>query len=334
MAISATPSLPHLLYQHDPITTLSMLPPQNVTRLEPLSPTKKPKLSLNTSNLAPTFHGTVSRQTGITTNATATPTTLNTFNNTFDLTYRPSPVSTLSSPGTHSQWKPSGHPSSPSTRLSNQPYNLSLPFGIRPILKNSPLCGDTHRSSISASPRVPGRKVFFPAPKKVTFRAQLEDEIVTKRYVERHVDLSSSEDESAPSETDDRSNTSSDEEEVGGGRPTILVDEFSVQGRRKRKSVALSPSPATEVGRGRDDISRSTSTRRSKRKRRRWEWTIQSEGVESSKAPVPVTEPEDVEEGRVSISLELPTSPAHKETEKSGALHEAASPALASAQSV
>ncbi|EXJ64758.1 hypothetical protein A1O7_01096, partial [Cladophialophora yegresii CBS 114405] len=315
MAISAVPPLTHLLYQHDPITSLSMLPPQNVKRLEPLSPTKKPKLSLNTADLAPTFHGTVSRQSGITTNSTATPTTLNTFNNTFDLTYRPSPVSTVSSPGTHSRSKPSIHPSSPNTRISNQPYNLNLPFGVHPILKNSPLWKDTRRSSISASPRLAGLKVLFPAPKKVTFRVQLEDEIVTKRYVERHVDLSSSEDESAPSEADDRSNTASDEE-AGKGRPTIRVDEFSVKGRRKRKSVALSRSPATEIGRGRKDMSRSTSTRRSKRRRRRWEWTIQLEGAESSKDSVPVKESEDVEGDQASTGMELPIPPAPRETEK------------------
>ncbi|KIW72715.1 hypothetical protein PV04_00891 [Phialophora macrospora] len=334
LAIATAPPLPHLLYQHDPITSLSMLPPQNIPRLGPSSPTKKPKLSLNTSDLVPTFHGTVSRQTGITSNATATPTTLNTFNNTFDLTYRPSPVSTLSSPGTHSQWKPAVHPPSPITRISNQPYHLNLPFGVHPILKNSPLSGDARRPSISASPRVPGRREFFPAPKKVTFRAQLEDEIITRQYTVRHIDLSSSEDESTTSEVDEQSSTANDEGDVDAADPKIRVDEVSVRGRRKRKSVAISPSSATEVGRGREERSRSTSTRRSKRKRRKWEWTIKPKSSDDFNEPVPVKELEDAKEDHADTGIERTASPAPEETEISGGVDEDTSPAVAGAPSV
>jgi hypothetical protein len=254
-----------------------MLPPGNIRQVNPLLSTKKPKLSLQTSDLASTFHGSVSRQTGINANATATPTTFNTFNNTFDLTYRPSPVTAESTPGPLSQRRPSAHPSSPIIRLPEQPYYLNLPFGVNPILKNSPLPRDIRGPSVSASPRVSGRRVFFPAQKKVSFRPELEDEIVTSKYVMRHADLSSSEDESTPSETDEQSSTSNDEEEQEEAkRPAIHVDEVSVRGRRKRKSVAISPSPATDSGRGRDERSRSTSVRRTKRKRKRWEWTLES----------------------------------------------------------
>ncbi|KAJ9608648.1 hypothetical protein H2200_006419 [Cladophialophora chaetospira] len=276
LAISTAPTLPHLLSQHEPMPSLSMPPPQSLRLLDPLSPTKKPKLSLRTSDLAPTFHGSVSRQAGTSTENTTTPTTLNTFNNTFDLTYRPSPVSTLPSPGSHAYRRPSLNPSSPTSK-SELPYHLSLPFGVRPILRNSPLPRDLSWQSVSASPRA-GRRVFFPAAKKVTFRAQLEDEIVTMQYVMRHADLTSSENESSSSETEEPSSTSIDDDEDEEQIQSIRVDEASIRGRRKRKSLAASPSPAAEDDRGREDGTRSgSSARRSKRKRGRWQWTIKSE---------------------------------------------------------
>ena len=281
LAISTPPPLPHLLSHHVPISSSSMLPPQNVGPLDPLSAPKKPKLSLKTSDLAVSFPGSVSRQSTVNTNATATPTTLNTFNNTFDLTHRPSPVSTLSSPGVHP--RPSTQTSSPIVRTSDQPYRLNLPFGINPILKNSPLSPGIRRPSISASPRIASRRVFFPAAKKVTFRAQLEEEIVTQQYVLQHADLTSSEDDSTPDDAAEQSSTSNNEEEDDGKEPQIRVDEVSVRGRRKRKSVAVSPCQPSRVERGREDGPRSTSVKRSKRKRR-WQWTIESNGSKQSTA--------------------------------------------------
>jgi len=304
LAISTANPLPHLLSQHEPTPSLSMLPPQNARLLDPLSPTKKPKLSLKTSDLAPTFHGSVSRQPGASTEATTTPTTLNTFNNTFELAYRPSPVSTLPSPGSHPYPRPGLNTSSPITRTSERPYHLNLPFGVRPILKNSPLPRELPRPSISASPRAAGRRVFFPAVKKVAFRAQLEDEVVTKQYIMRHADLTSSEDESTPSEAEEQSSISNDDEEDGGQKPTIRVDEVSVRGRRKRKSVAVSPSPATEGGRGREERPRSTSARRSKRKRR-WQWSLESK---SRSQPI-IENDEEVEESHTRLQHKGSTSP-------------------------
>ena len=278
LAISIPASVPHLL-QHDPTSLVPMLPPDNSRPLNSLSSsTEKPKLSLKTSGLASTFRGAQSQQTGADPNATTTPTTLNTFNNTFDLTCRPSPVSTLSSPGPLCQRRSSIHPLSPVTKLQEQPYYLNLPFGVHSILKNSPLHRDIRRSSISASPRRPGRRVFFPAPKKVSFRTELEDEIVAKRYVIQHTDLSSSEDESTPSESDEQSGASNDEVEDEAKQPAIRVDEVSIKGRRKRKSAAMSPNPSMSARPAAEEKARSSPVYRSRRKRRRWEWTL---GVEN-----------------------------------------------------
>jgi hypothetical protein len=153
--------------------------------------------------------------------------------------------------------------------------------------------------------------------------------------------LSSSEDESTTSEVNDQSSSSNDEAEVDGGEPKIRVDEVSVRGRTKRKSVAISPSPATEVGRGREERSRSNSTRRSKKKRRRWEWTIKPVDSENVHESVPVEESEDVKEDQLYTGVERTTSvvinetsPVINNTEKSGDVDVDASAALAGAQTV
>ncbi|KIW90190.1 uncharacterized protein Z519_08833 [Cladophialophora bantiana CBS 173.52] len=268
LAISMALPMPHLLSRLDPIHPLSMFPTENARPVNPPSPAKKPKLSLRTSDLAPTFRGSTGRQNGINIGATATPTTLNTFSNTFDLAYRPSPVTNLPSPVSHSQPRGSAHPTSPIVRLSEHPYALNLPFGVHSILKNSPLPWDIRRPSVSASPRVASRRVFFPAPKKVAFRAELEEEIVTKNYIMRHADLSSSDEESTPSENDNQSGTSNDEGEDGGGNGReIRVDEVSPRKKRKRKSTAVSPSSSSELDQASSEKSQSKSAARSKLRR-------------------------------------------------------------------
>ncbi|KIX97215.1 uncharacterized protein Z520_07330 [Fonsecaea multimorphosa CBS 102226] len=285
LAISMAPPMPHLLSRLDPAHPLSMFPTEDVGPHHLPSPGKRPKLSLRTSDLAPSFHSSTSRQNGITTGATATPTTLNTFNNTFDLAYRPSPVTTLPSPGPHSQAKGSAHPTSPIGKFSEHPYILNLPFGVHSILKNSPLPRDIRRPSVSASPRVAGRRVFFPAPKKVAFRPELEEEVVTKNYIMRHADLSSSDEESLPSESEEQSGTSTDEDRDDSDNVRkIRVDEVSPHKKRKRRSIAVSPSSSSGLEQARIERPQSGSTTRSKRKRRRWEWTLDSSISNPAKA--------------------------------------------------
>ena len=265
-----------------------------------MSPGKRPKLSLITTDLAPTYSGSTSSRNAVKPDATATPTTLNTFTNAFDLTYRPSPASALPSPGGLLQRRTSGHPASPTTKLSERPYNLNLPFGVRSILKNSPLPRDARRPSTcsaSASPRT-SRRVFFQPPKRVTFRTTLEDEIITKSYVMRHADLSSSDEETNSSEGGDSSRTSSEEGEDEIEERGILVDDISPRGRRKRKLMTISDMSARELNRGRDERSRSTSERRTKRKKRMWEWTLESASPKNAPSP---NNREDGEEKKTSV---------------------------------
>ncbi|KEF57559.1 uncharacterized protein A1O9_05477 [Exophiala aquamarina CBS 119918] len=231
---------------------------------------QRPKLSLKTSDLAPTYVASTTGRNDANAHTTATPTTLNTFNNTFDLTYRPSPVSTIPSPGPSLLRR--------STNLQpSSPYALNLPFGVYPILKNSPLLPDLRRSSLataSASPRTNGRRMFFPAPKRVSFKPVLEEEIVTKEYVARHADLTSSSDEDTASSESEESLQRLDNPGDEGKHRFIRVDELSSPGRNKRKTRATSNAGVGTEGRGRHERSRSTSERRTKRKTRKWEWTI------------------------------------------------------------
>lgn len=229
---------------------------------------KRPKLSLQTSDITPTYVGPTDSRNATISAIAPTPTGYNTFNNAFDLTYRPSPSSTVPSPG--------GASSRRNPLNQSSPYTLNLPYGVQPILKNSPLARDLRRSSLapaSPSPRATNRRIFFPAPKHVSFKSVLEEEIVTTDYVVRHADLSSSDaEESSSSDSEEplRSTpeTSDDEFDDRG----IRVDEGSPRGRRKRNAEALSRELDSDAA-GTEN-STNTASKRTKRKKRRWEWTI------------------------------------------------------------
>lgn len=187
--MSAIPHIQHHMtsaHGHSVPSNLSHNPSNAVTQ----SDSKRPKLSLQTTSLTSTY-GSLTR--GVAPNTTQgiyTPTTANTLSNTWDLAIRPSPVSRTESPRPLQQVR---------SQAGQQPYAYSLPFGVKPILKNSPL--PAKAPSVSASPRDSRRKVFFPQPKRVSFRQNLEEVIETKQYVVKHSDLTSSEEESSGDES-------------------------------------------------------------------------------------------------------------------------------------
>ncbi|KAK5029896.1 hypothetical protein LTS07_005620 [Exophiala sideris] len=306
LATSMTPAAPHLLSRIAHENSPSTLCSEDVRYIGSMSSAKRPKLSLQTSNLTPTFAGADGGRKAILSPHTATPTRLNTFNNSFDLTYRPSPLSSVPSPITQAQLRLTGRTSSPARRKDDTLYNLKLPFGVRPILKNTSLPREPRRPSTcsgSASPRISGRRVFFPALKNVRFRADLEEEIVTKVYVMRHADLTTSEDEIDLSEPEESSCSSTDEGESGKGDRIIRVDEYATRGRRKRKTLTVSESSSCNVDRVREERSRSTSTQRNTRKRRKWEWTINKSAQPSLEVSSGETEgPEESTISNISIT--------------------------------
>lgn len=245
LPMSAIPDIPHHMtaaHGHSVPPNLSHNPSNVAT--QPAN--RRPKLSLQTTSLASTY-GSLTR--GVAPNTTQTlytPTTANTLANTWDLSIRPSPVSRTESPRPLLQIRPS-------SGTSQQPYAYSLPFGLRPILKNSPL--PPRAASVSASPRESRRKVFFPQPKRVSFRNNLEEPIETKHYIARHVDLTSSEEETSDEEPQQESSSLKSDE----SQPTSTYH-TSPPPNRKRKvrrdsGIYIDPraEPLTTISSSSDD---------------------------------------------------------------------------------
>lgn len=129
---------------------------------------------------------------------------------------------------------------------------------------------------------------------------------MTKEYVTRHADLTSSDEDTTTSDSDS-SHQKSDDRKDDTNRRIIRVDESS-RGRNKRKTINTFERSVSE-DRGRPDRSRSTSERRTKRKKRRWEWTItqstassEATGSPEIKADDPNTQDEERREGEIDNS--------------------------------
>lgn len=229
---------------------------------------KRPKLSLQTSELHISY-GAASRNVPSVLAAPATtaitPTTFNTFSNTFELTHRPSPTSVTSSPSALRSELNRDRPSRPqsplSKRQSDRAYTVSLPYGTKSILKNGPFA-KVKTSTISASPRSSVRRVFFPAPKKVGFRNPIEEEIVTEIYVARHSDLF---------EGESQTQESSANGHVVDTQQTPILP--SSPGHRSAAQKQHFSSVETRKV-PRESNGESTATPVNSKKRRRWEWTL------------------------------------------------------------
>ncbi|KIV98153.1 hypothetical protein PV10_01833 [Exophiala mesophila] len=232
---------------------------------------KRPKLSLQTSDIPPTYVAQTGGRSASRSAVEATPTGLNTFTNAFDLSYRPSPSTTLPSPVNSSRRN---------LTQSSGPYSVNLPHNVHPILKNSPVAWAIRRSSLAGggdSPRIGNRRVFFPAPKRVSFRTVLEEEIVTKDYVVRHADLTSSEDETSWSESEEDLPRTPQIPSPETLDRRVRVDEVSPRGRRKRTAAngaQMERDSTIEQAETSTMMTTSGTWKRSRRKKRRWEWTV------------------------------------------------------------
>ena len=281
----------------------SVFVPQQLSSLPSLHmpPAKRPKLSLQTTQLS-TNYGTSSSNTGarMETMSTTTPTTLNTLSNTFDLTIRTSPISSTSSPAPFQLSKSAC--SSPYAR--RRPYDLNLPFGKRPILKNSSLHQQYRLSTLttSASPRHGGRRSFFPAPKKVSFQA-VEEEIVTQTYVARHVDLSESSSDEDYQSADETSETA-----------IVPIDDVLTVNQANDSNITQSPGIGRAgMKRGRSVGGRSASATRSKRKRRWWEWTLAELERAEAETMATVKAEEVIADAEAEVQLQMETEDAKAE---------------------
>ena len=225
----------------------------------PLSPSKRPKLSLQTSSV-PVAVGKSTTALAVSMSAlqSASPTVRNTFNNAYDIPLRPSPIGI--SPST--KW-PRSVPSTISKR-EEQPYEI--PHNIKGILRNPPYVSSLRRSTLaatnSASPRS-GRRVFFPPIKKVMYRTPLEEEIKTVKFIARHSDISSEED----SEEENRKTAGQEGEEAS----------LSPFGSHAKTDRVSRPITSPVLGHG-----------KRKRKPREWRWTLSSLGDEEAEVISPL----------------------------------------------
>jgi hypothetical protein len=261
---------------------------------------KRPKLSLQTS--LPTVQTAASRVDNM-----ATPTTRNTLANqyhSFDLSIRPSPASTTTSPAAAFP-----KPGPISRKKRSLPYDLNLPLGKRSILKNSSLPEDVRRGSLSAASASPrsasgARRVFFPEPKRVKFGS--DEEIVTQTYTIRHVDISSSSEDETSSGSENAAGETEEADQTSEEPSTMRM------ASRNGDAVIVD-----ELQRGRGSSSRSSSRRRITKKKRRWEWTLGAveSQVTNSRVEKGIAEEAQVQpEEQQKSPSEAPTSSSLSET--------------------
>ena len=261
-------SAPHkrLHYLSDPTEEMiAMSRPQPV-------PNKRPKLSLQTNALPITF-GKSTTTHSIPSSAVnaASPTILNTFKNAYELPQRPSPTTRSPSAPRSARLSSKKMTNYISRHGSDWPYGV--PYGIKGILRNTPIPPTSRRTSVcssSASPRN-GRRAFFPPARRVAFRTHLEEEIKTVKFVARHSDISSSEESDS-----DYSSTGvpSDLDEESKDLKSEVDDQLSSMKRKRSHSKLIR---AAAIRDGLDDSAAASlppRTPSSRRKRRRWEWTL------------------------------------------------------------
>ncbi|GAB7337126.1 hypothetical protein MBLNU457_g2523t1 [Dothideomycetes sp. NU457] len=168
---------------------------------------KRPKLSLDTSTIASTI-GSRSTSLRLDTLSVTDPTSRNTFSNAWEVnaikpqrplldinlqevhasslsessyTYTTTPVTTTSSPATYTSPSSTSSLSTSSSSsivdIAQPPYRL--PFTTTSILLNGPIARKRKRSP----------QPIFPSTKRVSFRTELTEDIVTSTYVLAHSDL-------------------------------------------------------------------------------------------------------------------------------------------------
>ncbi|ODH49356.1 hypothetical protein GX48_04567 [Paracoccidioides brasiliensis] len=226
--------------------------PPTARNHEPSNVSKRPKLSLQTSSLPITFgKSTTALSLALSAGCSASPTVWNTFNNAYDgfrrTTSSSSPVS-ASSPKCASRSAKRGSSYLCNCQTVNEQLPYKLPLGLRSILRNSPHTSSLRRASLA----VPsgngsgnghcGRKVLFPAKRRVKYRFPLDEEIKNVRYVARHSDLSPLDSPSGPS---DVGTSSSSEDEESDSSVSHLSDDDE-------------PSALTETHKGKDQDSPAT----------------------------------------------------------------------------
>ncbi|OJD35880.1 uncharacterized protein BKCO1_1400028 [Diplodia corticola] len=201
-------------------TSLALLPahPQQPSpAVQPPQPAhaapRRPKLSLNTSTAQVRTFGKGS-SLRLETLSAVSPTARNTFSNGYEpqTLSAESKADTPSSASTFSSSTSASSCSSLASSLGGESAKIpyKLPHNVQSILANSPL-PPVHRHRTMAARRM------FPATKRVSFRANLTEDIVTTKFTMAHSDIESS--SSTISSLASDSNTSEADSDVTGPVP-------------------------------------------------------------------------------------------------------------------
>jgi len=202
MSLAILPSAP-INYSKASVPTL--LPPESTS-------SKRPKLSLNTTQTPTLLGGKGSTSLRLETLSAVSPTARNTFSNAYEpptlkalgakpqrpsltplttnVPARPSKLSTpvsadLSASTNTPELTSSSSVSTLDSLRGEAPYQLA--YNTTSILSNGPLPKTTSKKTSFARSRP-----MFPTPKKVAFRAPLTEDIRTTKYIMAHSDIESS----------------------------------------------------------------------------------------------------------------------------------------------
>ncbi|KAI1922071.1 hypothetical protein LOZ66_003876 [Ophidiomyces ophidiicola] len=269
------------------VVTAPTIPSPPIIHSNPNSTNKRPKLSLQTSCLPVSFGNST---TGLSLNRSAgcspSPTVRNTFKNAFDAYQRTSsPASRTRSDTPMRDYKASKLDCAPmsQSRHSYDGLPYQVPLGIRGILRNSPIpvCS-LRRASLSASASNGpgnGRRILFPAKKRVAYRFPIDEEIKTVRFTDRHSDLTSDSSATLSSSSEGESGSDISDLSSASDEEPIFCKETETRGKRKKHSRYtrqvraaglrdIAPRPNEEP------ITPQTPIARRSKRQRQWRWTL------------------------------------------------------------
>lgn len=293
----ATPPLTMSLavLPHTSVGLPSSPAPLSYPSISSTGPSKRPKLSLNTTQL-PKSLGKSNTALRIETLSVASPTSRNTFQNAFgplsaqppsarppaNRINTPTPLrasssdSVISSASSTSTTSSEAYATSASSTDSlSPPVPYRLPYNNKSILTNGPLPRGRSRKSYTTT-----TMPMFSSPKKVSFKAPLTEEIHTVKYTMAHIDLESS------SSSISTLNLPPPSLVLRGQAKTLALstksDDTSDQQAKQDDSNNKIEPKTPSVGEKRESSDEDDSdtcpstpvTRRNPKRRREWVWTL------------------------------------------------------------
>ncbi|KAF4542956.1 uncharacterized protein LTHEOB_7210 [Lasiodiplodia theobromae] len=265
-------------------TSLAILPPQAAPAVQPQPAQRRPKLSLNTATVQHRSFGKGS-SLRLETLSAVSPTARNTFSNGYEQQTlsaeskadTPSSASTFNSSTSASSCSSLG--SSLGSDSAKVPYKL--PHNVQSILSNSPLPPVHRHRTMSSRP-------MFPATKRVSFRTNLTEDIVTTKYTMAHSDIASSSSTisslaldtdasedvtaTAPTATTTLPSRTAAKLDLQLSKPTLVQVTTAQHHSTERPRCAKRESPSDSESDS--DSCPATPVAGRRKRRREWKWTL------------------------------------------------------------